>query len=49
MKTKNVVVTAVGVRRMESHGIVKTQTAPHMQALVGHPSLVTGSGEAVPM
>ena len=48
-KTKMVVVTAVGMRHMETHGIVKTQTAPHMQALVGHPSLATGSDEAVPV
>ena len=46
-KTKIVVVTAVRVRHMETHGIVKTQTAPHMQAVVGHPSLATGSDEAV--
>ena len=42
-------VTALGVRHMDTHGVVKTQTAPHMQALVGHPSLATGSDEAVPV
>ena len=45
-----VVVTAVGVRHMDTHGgCENSDVAPHIQALVGHPSLATGSDEAVPV
>ena len=40
----------IRVKHMDTHGVAKTQTeASHMQVLVGHPSLATGSDEAVPV
>jgi len=40
----------IGVKHIDTHGVAKTQTeAPHMQVLVGHPSLATESDEAVPV